>query len=191
MKQIQHQKLMQSGRSMIEILGVLAVVGVLSIGGVAGYRYAMAKHKQNEFFSHLSILLMDRTTKAKTGVYDCPVGGHGGHAPDSPYIREQRELDAIEFLEVPGVWAQPSYPAPLQCDGAYIIQLPVETDIMDQNFILGLKSLADSGIVEDINFFYDLKDISDADLQELLSRDPYWYSEVEPQFIIYDHTGNY
>ena len=184
MKQIQHQKLMQSGRSMIEMLGVLAVVGVLSIGGVAGYRYAMAKHKQNEFFSHLSILLMDRTTKAKTGVYNC---GHGIPAT----IREQRELDAIEFLEVPGVWSQPSYPTPLQCDGAYIIQLPVETDIMDQNFILGLKSLADSGIVEDINFFYDLKDISDADLQELLSKDPYWYSDLEPQFIIYDHTGNY
>ena len=190
MKQIQHQKLMQSGRSMIEMLGVLAVVGVLSIGGVAGYRYAMAKHKQNEFFSHLSILLMDRTTKAKTGVYDCVDNGHGGHTL-SPYMREQRELDEIEFLEVPGVWAQPSYPGSMSCNGAYIIQLPVETDIMDQNFILGLKSLADSGIVEDINFFYDLKDISDADLQELLSRDPYWYSEVEPRFIIYDRTGNY
>ncbi len=28
---------MENGRSMVEMLGVLAVMGVLSIGGVAGY----------------------------------------------------------------------------------------------------------------------------------------------------------
>ena len=27
----------QSGRSMVEMLGVLAIIGVLSIGGIAGY----------------------------------------------------------------------------------------------------------------------------------------------------------
>ena len=27
----------QSGRSMIEMLGVLAIIGVLSVGGIAGY----------------------------------------------------------------------------------------------------------------------------------------------------------
>ena len=31
----------QLGRSMVEMLGVLAIIGVLSIGGVTGYRYAM------------------------------------------------------------------------------------------------------------------------------------------------------
>lgn len=31
----------QHGRSMVEMLGVLAIIGVLSIGGIAGYRYAM------------------------------------------------------------------------------------------------------------------------------------------------------
>lgn len=35
----------QNGRSMIEMLGVLAIVGVLSVGGVAGYSRAMLKHK--------------------------------------------------------------------------------------------------------------------------------------------------
>ena len=33
----------QSGRSMVEILGVLAVIGVLSIGGIAAYSKAMEK----------------------------------------------------------------------------------------------------------------------------------------------------
>lgn len=35
----------QSGRSMVEILGVLAIIGVLSVGGIAGYSKAMAKYK--------------------------------------------------------------------------------------------------------------------------------------------------
>ena len=37
----------QSGRSMIETLGVLAIVGVLSAGGIAGYSMAMEQHKTN------------------------------------------------------------------------------------------------------------------------------------------------
>lgn len=35
----------QSGRSMVEMLGVLAIIGVLSIGGIAGYSRAMIKFK--------------------------------------------------------------------------------------------------------------------------------------------------
>ncbi len=36
------------GRSMIEMLGVLAIVGVLSVGGIAGYSKAMEKFKINK-----------------------------------------------------------------------------------------------------------------------------------------------
>ncbi len=38
----------QNGRSMIEMLGVLAIVGVLSAGGIAGYSVAMKSHKVNK-----------------------------------------------------------------------------------------------------------------------------------------------
>ena len=38
----------QIGRSMIEMLGVLAIIGVLSVGGIAGYSKAMMKHKINQ-----------------------------------------------------------------------------------------------------------------------------------------------
>ncbi len=38
----------QNGRSMVEMLGVLAIIGVLSIGGIAGYRIAMDHHRSNE-----------------------------------------------------------------------------------------------------------------------------------------------
>ena len=36
------------GRSMVEILGVMAVIGVLSIGGILGYRYAIDKMHAND-----------------------------------------------------------------------------------------------------------------------------------------------
>ena len=44
----------ERGRSMVEMLGVLAVAGVLSIGGVAGYRWAMDKYRANDTIRELS-----------------------------------------------------------------------------------------------------------------------------------------
>lgn len=41
-------KINESGRSMIEMLGVLAIIGILSIGGIAGYSKAMGKHRVNK-----------------------------------------------------------------------------------------------------------------------------------------------
>ncbi|MBR2136928.1 MAG: hypothetical protein IJ852_03070 [Alphaproteobacteria bacterium] len=38
----------QNGRSMIEMLGVLAIIGVLSVGGIAGYSKAMQKYRVNK-----------------------------------------------------------------------------------------------------------------------------------------------
>ncbi|MDD3668827.1 MAG: hypothetical protein PHX68_00815, partial [Alphaproteobacteria bacterium] len=37
----------ESGRSMVEILGVLSIIGMLTIGSIAGYRYAVDKHRAN------------------------------------------------------------------------------------------------------------------------------------------------
>lgn len=42
------------GRSMIEMLGVLAIVGVLSVGGISGFQKAMNKHKINQVTEELS-----------------------------------------------------------------------------------------------------------------------------------------
>ena len=44
----------ESGRSMVEMLGVLAIIGVLSIGGIAGYTYAMNKSKANDILDGVS-----------------------------------------------------------------------------------------------------------------------------------------
>ena len=41
-------KFYQSGRSMVEMLGVLAIIGVLSVGAIAGYSKAMFKYRLNK-----------------------------------------------------------------------------------------------------------------------------------------------
>ncbi|MBR7158218.1 MAG: prepilin-type N-terminal cleavage/methylation domain-containing protein, partial [Alphaproteobacteria bacterium] len=46
----------QSGRSMIEMLGVLAIIGVLSAGGIAGYTMAMATFKTNKAMDMIQIV---------------------------------------------------------------------------------------------------------------------------------------
>ena len=47
----------QQGRSMVEMLGVLAIIGVLSVGAIAGYSKAMGKYKLNKFSEQLNTLV--------------------------------------------------------------------------------------------------------------------------------------
>ena len=46
------------GRSMIEMLGVLAIIGVLSVGGIAGYSKAMEKLKINKAIENHKNMIM-------------------------------------------------------------------------------------------------------------------------------------
>ncbi len=47
----------QSGRSMIEMLGVLAIVGILSAGAISGYSMAMQSYKTNALIDKIQIIL--------------------------------------------------------------------------------------------------------------------------------------
>ncbi len=61
----------QSGRSMIEMLGVLAIIGVLSVGGIAGYSKAMNKFKTNKVADQVSMLVANiKTMYAQQNTYD-------------------------------------------------------------------------------------------------------------------------
>ena len=78
----------QSGRSMVEMLGVLAIIGVLSVGGIAGYSKAMLKYKLNnamDFFSHTIAKIVEMYSAGsadgidyKVAIPDCKVvnGNH-------------------------------------------------------------------------------------------------------------------
>ena len=46
----------ETGRSMVEMLGVLAIIGVLSVGGIAGYSKAMFKHKINKTIDQVTTI---------------------------------------------------------------------------------------------------------------------------------------
>ncbi len=50
-------KVNQIGRSMVEMLGVLAIIGVLSVGAIAGYAKAMNKYKLNKQTYQISSIL--------------------------------------------------------------------------------------------------------------------------------------
>ena len=52
----------ESGRSMIEMLGVLAIIGVLSVGGIAGYSKAMMKYRTNKTIEQISMIVTNVRT---------------------------------------------------------------------------------------------------------------------------------
>ena len=81
------KKTNESGRSMVEMLGVLAIIGVLSIGGIAGYTLAMNRYRANEIVNAAAEVAIVAMTKN---------GGIGGDADLS-------DLGGIETVTVPAV----------------------------------------------------------------------------------------
>lgn len=92
-------KINESGRSMIEMLGVLAIIGVLSVGGIAGYSKAMGKHRVNKsidqitqivsstrslFYGHKSYAALDDSTAdliSKAHLFPDELGDGSGTNP--------------------------------------------------------------------------------------------------------------
>ena len=67
----------ESGRSMVEMLGVLAIIGVLSIGGIAGYSMAMNRYRANEALdvaTKYAVILYAgyQTAQATGGTFSAP-----------------------------------------------------------------------------------------------------------------------
>ena len=60
----------ESGRSMIEMLGVLAIIGVLSVGGLAGYNMAMGRVRVNRVIDELQLVAVNIRTAVPNGTYD-------------------------------------------------------------------------------------------------------------------------
>ena len=72
----------QNGRSMIEMLGVLAIIGVLSVGGIAGYSKAMTKYRINKTIEQITLIAGNiRSFFAPQGNYEglyCTCGTASG-----------------------------------------------------------------------------------------------------------------
>ena len=79
----------ESGRSMVEMLGVLAIVGVLSVGGIAGYSQAMSKFKITKAMDQVQTIITNmRTLYASSRTYSALTANAAydvGHQRDIAY----------------------------------------------------------------------------------------------------------
>lgn len=74
----------ESGRSMVEMLGVLAIIGVLSIGGIAGYTRAMRGWRANEIIDAASrVAAMVETKLASEDMTYNEMVGSAGNENDN------------------------------------------------------------------------------------------------------------
>ena len=76
----------QSGRSMLEMLGVLAIVGVLSVGGIAGYSKAIEKFKVNKLLGEYNNLIMGLLEHRDSIINNMPGGMYLGNFVSSANI---------------------------------------------------------------------------------------------------------
>ncbi len=60
----------ESGRSMVEMLGVLAIIGVLSVGGIAGYSLSMRRHRANGVVDYISKFALTEYAKCQQEVLE-------------------------------------------------------------------------------------------------------------------------
>ena len=84
-------KKLESGRSMVEMLGVLAIIGVLSVGGIAGYSLAMRRHRANQILDIASKYAVIVYNQCQKKISD----GLASDAPDCFYT----EADVISFKD--------------------------------------------------------------------------------------------
>ena len=62
----------QSGRSMVEMLGVLAIAGVVSIGSIGAYNFAINKHRTNELIYEATKRAQSVSTQLLTNNQELP-----------------------------------------------------------------------------------------------------------------------
>ena len=63
-------KFNELGRSMVEMLGVLAIIGVLSVGAISGYSTAMTKYKLNKQTEQLTTTFNNSIIYSETMIFD-------------------------------------------------------------------------------------------------------------------------
>ena len=85
----------QSGRSMVEMLGVLAVIGVLSIGGIMGYSYGMDKYRANETTNQIMLRAIDLMTQASNNNADLSLAGWSNETSQYDFANEDYTEDGL------------------------------------------------------------------------------------------------
>ena len=119
-----------AGRSMVEMLGVLAIVGVLSVGAISGYSKAMFKYKLNKQAESFNMLLntaiqlqpdLDRSVKAG-GRFNADFFHKANLIPDGMTYKNNHIYDAMGSYEIM-YYSSISYGNPYT---AYLIEYDIE-----------------------------------------------------------------
>ncbi len=119
-----------TGRSMVEMLGVLAIIGVLSVGAISGYSKAMFKYKLNKQAESFNMLLntaiqlqpdLDRSVKAG-GCFNADFFHKANLIPDGMTYKNNHIYDAMGSYEIM-YYSSISYGNPYT---AYLIEYDIE-----------------------------------------------------------------
>ncbi len=98
----------ESGRTMVEILAVLAIMAALTIVSIQGYRYAVWKHRFNETLYIYNVIASNVKTQLANGQLrnrykEDFLSGCAVHEPPSgcdPMVLDMRDfIDGVVFLE--------------------------------------------------------------------------------------------
>ncbi len=132
----------ESGRSMVEMLGVLAVIGVLSIGGIAGYRTAMDYYQANE--------IIDSVSKAATQLSVGLVAGTAGKTLTLDETTTTNGYDMAAAIDAPGTFV-------VQVQG---VTKSVCENILNRDWELPLEMTAECADSTNMDFVF-ANDLSD------------------------------
>ncbi len=151
-----------SGRSMVEMLGVLAIIGVLSVGAISGYSKAMMKYKLNKQLEQMNQLInmtytygpkIDTSSSmATTGSSYIPYFKKLNLIPDGmTYANSMAVFDALKTNI--SVYSSPN------SQGHKIVYIAMRYDgISDKNIILqsciqNMKLAKEYAVVYERNFY--------------------------------------
>ena len=95
----------QSGRSMVEMLGVLAIIGVLSVGGIAGYSLGMRRHRANGIADTVSKYAVVAYNRCQQKILN---GEISGSAPHGSIIDGCDHEDHLISFEDAGIGNKPA-----------------------------------------------------------------------------------
>ena len=98
----------ENGRSMVEMLGVLAIIGVLSVGAMSGYAKAMLKYKLNKQAESMNMLFvnafqilreLDNTSSSNSPVHFAEIMYKLNLVPDGIKFDSQRPTYLTDIFD--------------------------------------------------------------------------------------------
>ncbi len=98
----------EAGRTMTEMLGMLAIIGVLSIAAIVGLRYALNKATANRILQDVSLAYGDATTAGERKfdvLYNLPFTPESGYKMQTERIKD--EVSPLSYVDIVIVYDVP------------------------------------------------------------------------------------